>query len=122
MRIDRTALERNAPVEEVDLAEAPDHHVRRLHVAVEDATAVDEVERLGNAHQDLALHAKDIAMPEDELLPQRVRAISVELAEARALDPLHHKKRRAVLPEAERVHRDDARVLERAGDARLVEE
>ena len=91
-------------------AGARDQDVRGLHVTVDEPLLVGRVQRLGN------------------LLEQRDRANGVECAflreqvsQIRAVDVAHGEEQRAVL--LSRVEdRDDMRVVERGGNARLAQE
>ena len=44
---------RDAPVEEVYLAESPDHDILRFHIAVDEPSAVRKVQRVAEVHHDL---------------------------------------------------------------------
>ena len=49
------------PVDHVDLAEAADHHVVELDVAVDDAAAVREVQGVARGHEDLHVRVEPVA-------------------------------------------------------------
>jgi hypothetical protein len=97
-----------APVQQVHLAEVPDHDVVGLDVAVQHATAVGESTRLADLQDDL-----DVALERrarvDQLVP-RTPADALH-DHGRAFGVLHH-----------RVHRHDVRVLELARDDGLFEQ
>ena len=116
-RLRRTGLVRDfpagqdlgqAPVHDLDLAEGADHDVGRLQVAVDDAPAVGEADRLADLLERLqqprpvgGLHLVGQGLPGDEL---------------------HGQERGAVGQRAEGVDRRDARVLQLGGDLRLADE
>jgi hypothetical protein len=100
---------REAPVDDDDLAERPDHHVGGLEVAVDHAAAV------GVRHR------------ERELLEDRERVVAVrvgvhERRQRAPLDELHREVRAAVGLQAHAVDGHDAGVLELAADLRLLDE
>ena len=112
----RLRSSRDAEVEHLDDAVLAEHDVVRLHVAVDDAALVGEVER-----------ARDVDEPPQALREGDVRPLAHEGAEHRALDVLHGDEAdrlggplRGHL--ADVVDDDDVRVLERRGGARLAEE
>jgi hypothetical protein len=114
---DLRRAERDPPVDQAHLAEAADHHVRGLHVAVDHAAPVREVERVAQLDEHLDVAREPVAA---RVAPARVGRVVDQLAPAGALDALHHHARHAVGAAIEEVHRDDAGVLERAGGARLA--
>ena len=101
------------PVEQQDFAVRPDHHVRRLEVAVDHVAAVGERDRLRDRLEDPD-HAPE--------LRARIGALRQRVGERAALDELHGEERSRVVPLAQLVHRDDAGVLELAADLRLLDE
>ncbi len=109
----------DAPVHDHHLAEAADHDVGRLDVAVEDAARVGERERV----QDAQRRSRPAA--------QRVAAVVVGVAGAEpvedvgerlALDVLHHEEVAALLVDAHVVDGHDVGVLELPDDADLLDE
>jgi hypothetical protein len=68
--------QRDAPVDEVHLTVLPDHHVVRLHVAVDDAARVREVQRVGDAHEDLDDRADAIPVAALERGPRAVDRVA----------------------------------------------
>ncbi len=114
------ALElREAPVEQINLAEVPEHHVPGLEVAMDHAACVREVERLTDARE----RRQELAPRE---LPRRVRVVAAErgedLLEGRAAEALHREVDGPVGIASQVVDGDDRRVLELALHARLPEE
>lgn len=109
----------DAPVDEVDLAEAADHHVVRLDVAVDDAAAVREADRVAHRHEhrevplEHVLRAVALAHP---------CLVGDELGPALAFDALEHDARRAGLVEHQVVHRNDVGMLDRSEHPRFLEE
>ena len=106
---------RQPPVHHVHLAEAPDHDVGRLQVAVHHALRVGvghglahPVDHAHGARRVPALLAP-LDQPEDGL-------------QVATLDELHREVHVAARARAQVVHRDDAWVVELAGDLRLLEE
>ena len=110
---------REAPVEDVHLAEVAEHDVARLEVAVDDASRVRELDR-----------EADLTKRSEQLVPREAsQVVRVALAEALehvrqglASDALHREERRPVRPPAEVVDRHDRRVLELPLHARLADE
>jgi hypothetical protein len=103
---------RDAPVEDVDLAEVAEHDVRRLEVAVNDAAGVRELDR-----------ETDIDERAQVLSPLRGRVGSCECRGQRgAGEPLHHEERVTVFVVLELVNRDDRRVFEPTLNARFAQE
>jgi hypothetical protein len=106
---------RETPVHHVGLAQAPDHDVGGLEVAVHDALLVRERDRLAHLEQ----HAERArAVPS-------VLALARELEHLLQLEPLDEPHREVDAPvgvDPELVHRHDAGVLELAGDLGFLEE
>ena len=88
------AVLRDAPVHHVDLAEAADHDVLRLQVAMHDAVRVREGDGIQDASEDR------------QPIGER-QAIANQIVEAPPLHQLHHVERAAVI--AARRHRERAR-------------
>ncbi len=107
------------PVEHVHLAERADHHVLRLQVAVHDAAAVREVHRVAHARERSQVPLQRVERGE---APRDLRRVVHELRPLAALDPLHDDHGRPVGVDADVVHRDHVRVLERARDPRLAQD
>ena len=119
----------DAPVHHVDLTVVADHDVVGLEVAVADAAAVRERDRV----EDLEEH---VEQPEQVLVldrrgdqePALVDAIvgraerDDQVVEGAALDQLHAEVGLLVLVERELVDRDDVGVVELAGDLGLADE
>ena len=112
---------RDPPVDEVDLAVAPDHHVLGLDVAMEDAAAVRELDRSTHVREDAEVRGEPIHVRREDG-PERVLRVAEERRPVDALDALHHEQRTAAVVDAERVHRDDAGMLERSGEPCLAKE
>ena len=102
-----------APVHHLDLAEAADHHVRRLQVAVDHAPGVGIGHRLADLLED---------RQEPRPVVRRVLAGLQQRGQGAALDQLHGEVEPAVGEPAQLVDRDDPRVLELAADLRLLDE
>ena len=102
-----------APVHDLDLAEAADHDVRRLQVAV------DHAPRVGVGHR-----LADLLEDREESHPVLVRAPArrQQRRQGAAPDQLHRDEQPAVGEPAQLVDRDDPRVLELAADLRLLDE
>jgi hypothetical protein len=96
-----------AEVEDLDVAVLRDHDVVGLEVAVLDPCRVRLGERVGHLHGDL------------ERLARRELPAGQQVAQRAALDQLHRDPGDTrVLADVE--HRDDVRVVERGGRARLL--
>ncbi len=102
-----------SPVHHLDLAEAADHDVRRLQVAV------DHAPRVGIGHR-LADLLEDRQEPRPVL--GRVLAGLQEGRQRAALDQLHGDEQPAVGEPSQLVDRDDPRMLELAADLGLLDE
>ena len=102
-----------APVHDLDLAEAADHDVRRLQVAVDHALRVGVGDRLADLLED-----------GEEPRPVLVGASSrrQERRQRAAPHQLHRDEQPAVGQPAQLVDRHDARVLELPADLRLLDE
>jgi hypothetical protein len=111
--------DREAPVHEVDLAEAADHHVLGLEIAVHDAAHVREVQCPRDLDQDAEVPLEEVGRVE---APPHLVVRGEERVPRRALDALEHDAWLAPLVDAEVVHWHDVRVLELAGDPRLAEQ
>ena len=116
----RPALQfREAPIEEVDLAEVAEHHVARLQVPVDDAARVREVKRLADARE----RRQQLAPRE---LPYRVHVPLAErgkdLLEGGAAQALHREVDVPLRIASQVVDRDDRGVLELALHARFAQE
>ena len=101
------------PVHDLHLAEAADHDVGRLQVAVDDVVGVGVRHRLADLLED---------RHEPAAVGRRVGPAFEQLVEGLALDQLHGQERPAVGQRAEVVNRRDGGVLQLAGDAGLVGE
>ena len=101
------------PVHHLDLAEAADHHVRRLQVAVDDAPGVGVRHRLADLLED---------REEPGPVVRRVFAGLQQRGQGSAPDQLHRDIQPAVREPADLVDRDDTRVLELAADLGLLDE
>jgi len=110
---------RRPPIAEIDLAVATDEDVLRFDVAMHHAAAVREVRGVADLHQDLEVRVEAIVVRAAALAPDRMRGVGEQLGPLHALDALHDQHRSAFFFHAERVHRDDRRVLEVAGDRAL---
>ena len=104
---------RKSPVHDLHLAERADHDVGRLEVAMHDAAGVGVGHRLAHL-----LEGGD----EPPAVGRRVGPRPQQLLESFPLDELHGQIRPAVGQGAEVVDGGDVRVLEQAGDPRLVDE
>jgi hypothetical protein len=104
---------REPPVHQVDATERVDHHVLRLDVAMHDALAVREGDRIADLHQDLEQIAERLGIARHrggrDLLRERPSAQDL------------HRKIRLVLHD-EIVDGHDVRVIELRGDLRLERE
>ena len=107
------AREGNTPVDQVDLAEVPDHHVLGLDVAMDHATRVRELHSLTNLHENPEVRLEPIATASR---PSAMLQVAQQCPPVDPLDTLHHENRTACIVDAERVYRDHAGVFERAGD------
>jgi hypothetical protein len=72
-------------------------------------------------------HAQqDLHVPREQILgaepPRDLRRVRDHPAPLDATDPLHHDRRPPARIEVERVHRDDVRMFERAGDPRFAQQ
>jgi hypothetical protein len=106
---------RQAPVHHVDLAEAPHHDVGGLEIAVDHALVVG----VGHGFADLEHHSEHARLaPALAFLIQERQ----DLAQAPPLDQLHREVEASRGVEAELVDRDDAGMVELAGDLGLLEE
>ena len=112
--------QRDAPVAQVHLAVLADHHVLGLDVPVQHAVAVREVRGVADLHQHLEVGHEAVVGERLEARPVRVRGVAHEVVPGHPDDPLHHQHRQPVGADAQRVHRDDVRVLERAHQHRLA--
>jgi hypothetical protein len=106
---------RQPPVHHVHFAEVADHHVLGLQVAMDHSVAVRERDRLAHAAEH-GQHA--LAWP---------RSVAGDFAlehigQSRAAHALHREVRAGCGVETHLVDRDDARVVELAGDARFLVE
>ncbi len=101
------------PVHDLDLAEAADHHVGGLQVAVDHPPGVG----VGDGLADLLEDAQDAGQG-----VLRRRTGGEHLGEGLALDQLHGEVGATVGEGAQLVDRDDAGVLELAADLRLLDE
>ena len=102
-----------APVHHLDLAEAAHHHVGRLQVAVDHPPGVRVGDRLGDVEED---------RQEPGMVARRVGPLVHHLGQGPALDQLHGEVGPPVGEGAQLVDRDDAGVLELAGDLGLLDE
>jgi hypothetical protein len=109
---------RQAPVEDVDLAELADHDVGPLDVAMNDALLVGEGDRLAHASKDGEPPAERESSVGQELVAQP----SDDLAERVALDPPHGEVLDAFGAHRDAVDRHDRGVLELGLDASLTME
>ena len=117
----RALRRRDAPVDEVDLAVAADHHVLGLDVAMNDVATVRELDGPTDLREDLEVRGEAIELA-CEGRPERMRVVVDERRPIDALDALHDEERPAAVVDAERVHGNDAGMLERPGEARLAEQ
>ena len=115
----RALRRRDAPVDEVDLAVAADHHVLGLDVAMDDAAAVRELDGPTHLREDLEVRGEPIELVA-KVDQSGCASSSMSVAQVDAFDALHDEERPAALVDAERMHRNDAGMLERAGEARLT--
>ena len=102
-----------APVHHLDLAEAADHHVRRLQVAVDHPPGVGVGHRLADLLED---------REEPRPVVRRVLPRLQQRGQGAAPDQLHGDVEPPVGEPAQLVDRDDPRVLELAADLRLLDE
>lgn len=103
-----------APVEQIDLSEAPHHHVVGLEIAMNDTAIVGEGECAGDLNQDLEARAKSQTVAREQRLPCRVLIVAEQLAPAHSFDSLPHQERSSSAVDAERMNRHDVGVLEAA--------
>ena len=106
---------RQSPVHDVDLTEAPHHHVRGLEVPVDHALGV----RVRHGLADLEQHAQG-ARPRPAL-PLLVRPLE-DRAERPPLHVLHREVDAPLLVEPELVDGNDAGMIQLSRDLRLLEE
>ena len=124
----------DAPVDDVDLAEAPDHHVVELEISMHDAAAVREMHRVADGREDLEVRVEtrgarwlrrsrrlklrrtfdQCGVQQDLLTRVRHETPSMRFHDEHGSE--------IVIVATERVHRDDVRVLEVPGDDALVKE
>ena len=97
-----------APVHDLHFAEGADHDVGRLQVAVDDAPAVGEADRLAHLRERLEQ-------------PRPVGGLHL-VGQGLAGDELHGQEGRAVGQRPQRVDRRDARVRQPGRDLRLADE
>ena len=102
-----------APVHHLHLAEAADHDVRRLEIAVDHSPGVRVRHRLRHLEEDGEQPRPVVPRP---------ATVAEDLGQGTALDQLHGEERPAIGEGAELVDRHDPRVLELAGDLRLLDE
>ena len=98
---------RDPPVEQVDLAVAPEHHVARLQVEMDDPARVREVHRVAHLNQ-------------RSKVPLHASAVAERHGPVDTLDALHEEQRR-FLAAVERMNRDHVGVLELTAQPRLPE-
>ena len=108
---------RDAPVEDIDLAEVAEHDVRRLEIAVDDPRAVRELDR----ETDIGEGAQEAPSHEHLVLLAGAQALQ-ELGHRGPLQPLHHEVRLATPIDREIVNGDDRRMLEPPLHSRLAHE
>ena len=115
---------RQTPVDHQDLAEASDHEVARLEVAVDDALGVGIGDRLAGARQgvDEAAEAPAVLAAPPLPLPGDLVDLADDLGQREAIDLSHGEPQAPVGQLALVVQGDDAGVLEAAGEARLAQE
>ena len=104
---------RQAPVHDLDLAEAADHHVGRLQVAMDHPAGVGVGHRLRDGREDRQEPGQFVGRP---------RASREQVGQRLAFHQLHAEERPAVGEGAQLVDRHHARVLELAADLRLLDE
>ena len=102
----------NAPVEDVDLAKAPEHDVFGLEVPVHNAALVREGDRI--AHTDERAQVPVEQVPRTEALPHRLRVLQ-QVAPDDAFNALQHDGRPALGVHRQVVDGNHVRVLEAAG-------
>jgi hypothetical protein len=117
--IGRARDARDAPIEDVHLAELPEHDVGRLQIPVHHAAGVREGDREAHAGE----------RPEEPApaVGRRERRIAIaeaveDVLEGHAVEPLHREVRLPALVDPEVVYGHDARVLELALHPRLPQE
>ena len=112
----RRSHDRKAPVDQVDLPEGADQDVPRLDVAVEDAAAVGESDRLADLEKSghhLAERLGETGLPPGARAPVGQRV---------PLDPFHGEVTVPLAVDADLVHGRDVGVIELRGDLRLADE
>ena len=97
-----------SPVHDLHFTERPDHDIDRLQVAVDDAPAVGEADRLAHLRERLEQ-------------PWPVGGLHL-IGQSLADDEFHGQERRAVQQRSQRVDRWDARMRQPGGDFRLADE
>ncbi len=118
-----TDLFRDAPVHQVDLAEAADHDVRRLQVPVDDALVVGEREGLAELEEDLQARGERLVLRQGLAPLGEGACIAKERAQRTPFDELHDVADRvAIASGLEQVDRHHVRVLELRRQAGLAKE
>ena len=108
----------HAPVDQVDLAKATEHHVVGLDVEVEDPMTVGEVGGEAHLHQDLEVLLEAVAL---ERCPVGMVGVGEQGRPGDPLDALHHQHR-LVAAAAEGIDRRNVRVLQATHEPRLADQ
>jgi hypothetical protein len=112
----------DAPVHQVHVVVAPDHHVGGLEVAVNDALLVRHVERVADLEEVLQPLLQRVVQVERQPLLEGYARVVQEVLQVAALDELHRVPERPVRRDLERVDRHDVGVLELRRDLHLRQE
>ena len=109
------------PIGQIDLTEAPEHHVLGFDVTVHDASLVGEGHRIGDRAEDLEMCEATI-VSELDVLPMGMIGTLDEVEPAHPLHALHDEDGLASLRAPEKMHRNDIGMLESTDDSRLANE
>ena len=110
--------DRQTPVEQVDLSEASDHHVRGFDVAVDDSSLVSKRDgpRHADQHPNVPLQWVGLVFLRNQ------SRVADDLVPRASLDSLQDDLRLAVFVEHQVVNGHDVRMLKRSGDECLPQE